>query len=441
MITTINNKHNKLNVPNKQEQNQTCLDSVERDGLSPKGNVPNLRFPEFQGEWEKCTFDKIAQYKKGPFGSALKKDIFVPQSEDTIKVYEQQNAIKKDWTLSRYYITKGYFNSHMKQFVAKAGDLIVSCAGTIGEIYELPQDAEEGVFNQALMRVQVNDEAVNKEIFITVFSSMIDKFSKIYSNGSAIKNIPPFADLKKTQVFLPCKEEQKKIAKLLALLDERIATQNKIIDKLKSLIKGLNDSLYAQYGGKVLTSFAELGTSYSGLSGKSAQDFGSGKPFITYLNVSSNNVINENEFQYVAIKDDEKQNVAEYGDVLFTLSSETPREVGIGSVYLGKEKVYLNSFCFGIHITNMEVAFPPYLSYYVSSTAFRKFIYPYAQGSTRFNLCKADFEKASIKLPTLENQKRIYSILSHIDSKIETEIQMLNLYNSQKRYLLRQMFI
>ena len=441
MITTINNKHNKLNVPNKQEQNQTCLDSVERDGLSPKGNVPNLRFPEFHGEWEKCTFDKIAQYKKGPFGSALKKDIFVPQSEDTIKVYEQQNAIKKDWTLSRYYITKGYFNSHMKQFVAKAGDLIVSCAGTIGEIYELPQDAEEGVFNQALMRVQVNDEAVNKEIFITVFSSMIDKFSKIYSNGSAIKNIPPFADLKKTQVFLPCKEEQKKIAKLLALLDERIATQNKIIDKLKSLIKGLNDSLYAQYGGKVLTSFAELGTSYSGLSGKSAQDFGSGKPFITYLNVYSNNVINENEFQYVAIKDDEKQNVAEYGDVLFTLSSETPREVGIGSVYLGKEKVYLNSFCFGIHITNMEVAFPPYLSYYVSSTAFRKFIYPYAQGSTRFNLCKADFEKASIKLPTLENQKRIYSILSHIDSKIETEIQMLNLYNSQKRYLLRQMFI
>ena len=387
------------------------------------------------------TFDEIAQYKKGPFGSALKKDLFVPQSENAIKVYEQQNAIKKDWTLSRYYITKDYFNAHMKQFVAKAGDLIVSCAGTIGEVYELPKDAEEGVFNQALMRVRVNNEVVNKEIFITVFSSMIDKFSKIYSNGSAIKNIPPFADLKKTQVYLPCKEEQIVIAQLLRSLDERIATQNKIIDKLQSLIKGLNDSLYAQYGGKVLTSFAELGTSYSGLSGKSAQDFGSGKPFITYLNVYSNNVINENEFQYVAIKDDEKQNVAEYGDVLFTLSSETPREVGIGSVYLGKEKVYLNSFCFGIHITNKEVAFSPYLSYYVSSTAFRKFIYPYAQGSTRFNLCKADFEKASIKLPTLENQKRIYSILSHIDNKIITERQMLDLYNSQKQYLLRQMFI
>ena len=247
--------------------------------------------------------------------------------------------------------------------------------------------------------------------------------------------------LSKVKLHFANIEEQKKIGKMLSLLDERIATQNKIIDKLQSLIKGLNDTLYALHGDEVMTSFAELGTSYSGLSGKSAQDFGSGKPFITYLNVYSNNVVNENDFQYVAIKDGEKQNVAEYGDVLFTLSSETPEEVGIGSVYLGKEKVYLNSFCFGIHITNAKIAFPPYLSYYVSSTPFRKFVYPYAQGSTRFNLCKADFEKASIKLPSLESQKQIYSILKSIASKIETEKKLLGLYYTQKQYLLRQMFI
>ena len=257
--------------------------------------------------------------------------------------------------------------------------------------------------------------------------------TKIYSINS--KNFS------ECYIGVPSKEEQAKIAKLLHLIDKRIATQNKIINKLQSLIKGLNDTLYAQHGGEVLTSFANLGTSYSGLTGKSAQDFGSGKPFITYLNVYSNNVINENDFQYVAIKGGEKQNVVEYGDVLFTLSSETPDEVGVGSVYLGKEEVYLNSFCFGIHITNTKVAFPPYLSYYVSSTPFRKFIYPYAQGSTRFNLCKADFEKAKIKLPSMECQKRMYAILGHIASKIETEKNVLCLYNVQKQYLLRQMFI
>ena len=163
-------------------------------------NVPALRFSEFTDEWNKYSFDDIAQYKKGPFGSALKKEIFVPESNDTIKIYEQQNAIKKDWKLGRYFISRDYFINHMQQFVVKAGDIIVSCAGTIGEMYELPQNAISGVFNQALMRVRVNTDLIDKRIFIEVFSSMINSFSKIYSNGSAIKNIPPFADLKRIPI-------------------------------------------------------------------------------------------------------------------------------------------------------------------------------------------------------------------------------------------------
>ena len=241
--------------------------------------------------------------------------------------------------------------------------------------------------------------------------------------------------------YTPDKKEQLKISRLLDLLDKRIATQNKIIEKLESLIKGLNDSLYKKYGNCIRTSFAELGYSYSGLSGKSAEDFGTGKPFITYLNVYSNNVVNENDYQYVQIGEGEKQHVVQYGDVLFTLSSETPEEVGIGSVYLGKDDVYLNSFSFGVHIVNEEQAYPPYLSYYVSSTPFRKFIYPFAQGSTRFNLCKADFERASITLPSLDNQKRIYLVLNSITMKISIEKAMLEQYVTQKQHLLRQMFI
>ena len=324
--------------------------------------------------------------------------------------------------------------NHHSSYKCVAPGLVTGRSGTIGKFTYI----EDGYYWPHNTSLWVTDFHDNNPKFIYYLYQTIH--IEQYSTGSGVPTLNR-NNVHRHKTFIPKLKEQNKIAAFLSLLDERISTQSKIIDKLQSLIKGLNDTLYAQHGDELLTSFAELGTSYSGLSGKSAQDFGSGKSFITYLNVYSNNVINENDFQYVTIKKGEKQNVVEYGDVLFTLSSETPEEVGIGSVYLGKEKVYLNSFCFGIHITNKEVAFPPYLSYYVSSTAFRKFIYPYAQGSTRFNLCKADFEKASIKLPTLENQKRIYSILSHIDSKIETEIQMLNLYNSQKQYLLRQMFI
>ena len=401
MITTKNNEHKKL-------------------------NVPNLRFPEFQGEWEKCKLSEICTFFSGGTPSSSNKDFYGGNI-----AFIRSGELHADST--ELFITQAGFDSSSAKMV-EIGDLLLAMYGaTSGDI---AVSKIKGAINQAILCIRTKQ---NKIIIESVWNKHVSKNLKKYLQGGQ-GNLS--ADIVKgISFFFPTLKEQEKIANIVSLLDERIATQNKVIDRLQSLIKGLNDSLYAQYGGKVLTSFAELGTSYSGLSGKSAQDFGSGKPFITYLNVYSNNVINENEFQYVAIKDDEKQNVAEYGDVLFTLSSETPREVGIGSVYLGKEKVYLNSFCFGIHITNTKVAFSPYLSYYVSSTPFRKFVYPYAQGSTRFNLCKADFEKASIKLPTLENQKRIYSILSHIDSKIETEIQMLNLYNSQKQYLLRQMFI
>ena len=250
------------------------------------------------------------------------------------------------------------------------GSVLVTCIGsTIGKA---GMATKEMSTNQQINSIVVNDNNDNEFVYYAIQSAFPRYLSSIAVQAVPIISKSAFELLPNNRPYL---QEQKKIGKFLSLLDERIATQSKIIDKLQSLIKGLNDFLYTQYGGEVLTSFAELGTSYSGLSGKSAQDFGSGKPFITYLNVYSNNVIKENDFQYVAIKDDEKQNVVKYGDVLFTLSSETPEEVGVGSVYLGKEKVYLNSFCFGIHITNTEVAFPPYLCYYVSLTAFRKFIY------------------------------------------------------------------
>lgn len=302
------------------------------------------------------------------------------------------------------HINDGIHQKH-KATELKEDDVLLNITGaSIGRTAIATKEIEGGNVNQHVCIIRANSKVSPKFLCNYIQTKKIQNYIQSLQTGGSREGLN-FEQIRSFPISLPNMAEQNKIAQLLDKLNERIATQNKIIDKLQSLIKGLNDFLYTQYGGEVLTSFAELGTSYSGLSGKSAQDFGSGKPFITYLNVYSNNVIKENDFQYVAIKDDEKQNVVKYGDVLFTLSSETPEEVGVGSVYLGKEKVYLNSFCFGIHITNTEVAFSPYLSYYVSLTAFRKFIYPYAQGSTRFNLCKADFEKASIKLPTLADQK------------------------------------
>lgn len=164
----------------------------------------------------------MADYKKGPFGSAITKNMFVPKNSDSIKVYEQQNAINKDWTLERYFLPKEYALTKLRSFEVHGGDIIVSCAGTIGEIYELPKNADSGVINQALMRVRVDTNIINKNMFIIVFSNMIDKFTRTCSNGSAIKNIPPFADLKPMKVLIPVMEEQEKISEYFQYLDHLI---------------------------------------------------------------------------------------------------------------------------------------------------------------------------------------------------------------------------
>ena len=318
--------------------------------------------------------------------------------------------------------------------MVEVGDLLLAMYGaTSGDI---AISKINGAINQAILCIRTKH---NKKFIESVWNKHVSHILMKYLQGGQ-GNLS--ADIVKRISFsLPSLAEQERISHLMQLIDERIATQSKVIDKLQSLIKGINNHLYQQYGNEIETSFVDLGVSYSGLSGKTAADFGSGKPFITYLNVYSNNVVDETSYQYVRMGDNEKQNIVRYGDVLFTLSSETPEEVGIGSVYLGNKEVYLNSFCFGIRITNTQKAFSPYLSYYISTTQFRKFIYPFAQGSTRFNLCKADFEKAKFKLPSLESQKRIYESLKCLSDKVAAEEAILKQYHTQKQYLLRQMFI
>ena len=259
----------KLHVPTSKEEQQkiaslfTELDNLiqsaqkELDGyrelkqgmlqkMFPKKGkkVPEIRFPEFTGDWEEKTFNDIAVYKKGPFGSALKKKIFVPKSNNTVKVYEQQNAISKDWRLERYFVTDEYFQANMKSFSVSGGDIIVSCAGTIGEIYELPNDAEEGIINQALMRVRIKKSVINSMVFKCVFDKMISSEGIKISNGSALKNIPPFADMKKQPVLLPSLPEQEKIGKYFSSLDNLIALQQKELDGYKELKKGLLQQMF-----------------------------------------------------------------------------------------------------------------------------------------------------------------------------------------------------
>ena len=172
--------------------------------------------------WEEKTLNDIASYKKGPFGSSITKAMFVPKTANTYKVYEQGNVIRKDLTYGHYYITSEKYQE-LKGFSVKAGDILISCAGTIGEVYKLPPECEEGVINQALMRVRLNQNII-EGYFCYYFGEIIKDDVIDKSNGTAMKNIPPFKVLKAIQIKLPTINEQTEIVRIV---DNLLAKEQK----------------------------------------------------------------------------------------------------------------------------------------------------------------------------------------------------------------------
>ena len=173
---------------------------------------------EVPSSWALIRLDDIGIYRKGPFGSSLTKSMFVPKGADTVKVYEQKNAIQKDHTLGTYYITRQYYESKMRSFTVEPGDILVSCAGTIGETYILPEQIELGIINQALMRMTIF-APIDLDYFLLYFDYVLKQAAKETSKGSAIKNIPPFEIFKKLILPLPPLEEQKRIVEKVRELE------------------------------------------------------------------------------------------------------------------------------------------------------------------------------------------------------------------------------
>lgn len=190
--------------------------------------------------WEWCRLGNVAEYRKGPFGSSLTKSMFIPKGNDSVKVYEQKNAIQKDYKLGNYYISKKKFET-MQSFIVNPGDIIVSCAGTIGESYIMPTEAPVGIINQALMRVTPYLNQIS-EYWLLCFEYILLANSQMKGAGSAIKNIPPFDILKALIIPLPPLAEQYRIIEKITEVKELINkynTSKQDLDKLNDSIKNL----------------------------------------------------------------------------------------------------------------------------------------------------------------------------------------------------------
>ncbi len=247
-------------------------------------------------------------------------------------------------------------------------------------------------------------------------------------------------------------EEQRLIAEFFTHLDRLITLHQRKYDKLTKVKKAMlekmfpkNGSLYPEIRFKGFTDaweqreLGDMGRTYTGLSGKTKDDFGHGQAqFVTYMNVFSNPICNSEMTEPIEI--DSKQNEVEIGDVFFTTSSETPEEVGMSSVLLKKQgKTYLNSFCFGFRPSEKIDSY--YLAYMLRSEAIREKIILLAQGISRYNISKNKVMEIAVSLPSLDEQAQIGQYFTHLDRLITLHQRKLEKLKNIKKACLEKMFV
>ena len=389
-------------------------------------NVPNLRFPEFEGEWEKC--------KVGDFGKIITgntpptKDIENYENGQYLWVSPADLGLLKSITETKTKLSKKGFD---KTRALPAGSVLVTCIGsTIGK---MGMTTRETSTNQQINAIVVNKSNNNEFVYYAVQSAFPKYLSSIAVQAVPIISKSSFELLPN---YRPSIQEQEKIGRLFALLDERIATQSKVIEDLKKLKCAIIEKHYRQaklHKYKI----CDLGVPFSvgslskeDLSEKGHECILYGELFTTY-----DCVINEIKSHTNKIAN---MTLSQKRDLLFPSSTTVDAVSLISPSVIDIPNVVLGGDMFGIHIDKKFNAY--YLSYYINIIT-RKILAIYAKGSTIIHLHYKDIAKAQLLLPDLCEQDRIAKCMMAEDDKIKVEEQLMTKLEEQKQYLLRQMFI
>ena len=410
MTTTINNEHKKLNFSNEREQSQACLNSAEHEKNQGQKvlNVPNLRFPEFQGEWEVESIKDVADFMGGGTPSSSNESFW----QGTIPWVSSSDIVENDIkniSISRYITEEAIAHSATK-LCPSPSILIVSRVG-VGKI---------ALSKKAICTSQDFCNLINIKvdpIFLTYCLSQIMKRKSMEVQGTSIKGITT-SEIQKISINIPSLQEQKKIGKILSLLDERIATQNKIIEDLKKLKSAISESLFHQIKGDVfmLSEVCEI------IKGKQI----------------NGEFLSEKGKYYVMNGGTEPSGY--YSDYNVEANTISISEGGnsCGYVQFNTSPFWSGGHCYTIqeiadNVDNL------YLYQFLKSK--EDAIMKLRIGSGLPNIQKKDLAMFKIKIPTVEQQKAISTFLSSLERKAEIEERTQNAMQKEKLYLLRQMFI
>jgi len=393
---------------------------------------------EIPSDWEVSHFEDVADIDKESLNGSTPKD------------YEFDYISLSDVDSDDFQIetTRQVFASAPSRArrIVRQGDILMSTVRPNLQGFSLIRNEVKNLIASTGFAVITAKKCTNEYLFQYLFSSGIERqFYQLLvgSNYPAINS----SDVRKLKIPLPPLPEQKAIAQVLSTADASIHTTEKLIAQKELRKKWLMQQLLT--GKKRLNGFGgewkeyhlgSLGETYTGLTGKIKDDFGEGKPYIPYLNIFNNARIDVSNFDFVKITVSDNQNKVKYGDIFFTVSSETPDEVGMASVMLDEiEELYLNSFCFGFRLYDFNILVPEFSSYFLRADAFRTEIYKLSQGATRFNLSKNKLMKLNIVLPPKDEQTAIAQVLQAADKEISLLKAKAEKLREQKKGLMQQL--
>ena len=192
---------------------------------------PNIEF-----KYNSVKFSDLAvRMTKGPFGSDMKKDLFVPKGEDTYKVYIQINAIQKNQSLGEYYISKEYFDRKVSRFELFPNDYIITCDGTLGKYLKLDENMEKGVISPSLLRLTLQNDKINDKYFENIWDFYMLGLMKKEARNACLVHLPSAKKIGEISIPVPPLELQNQFASFVQEIDKSRLLSHHSLSLIKSI--------------------------------------------------------------------------------------------------------------------------------------------------------------------------------------------------------------
>lgn len=375
--------------------------------------------------------DNVEEMFIGPFGSSLKNECFVDERNAYCMVYEQKHAIQKTLAGKNRFVDRNKYQE-LKRFTVKPGDIIVSCRGTIGETFIIPENAPLGIMHPSIMKIRLKPNVYNIEYFNLLLKSRLEAYNKS-ANGSGVKMAISATELGKNLFPIPPMDEQQKISRIFFMVEHLMLLRKQQLAKMDELVKArfveMFENVTEENALENLCHFIDY-------RGKTPEKSDSGLPFITaknirmhYMSFDTQEFISKENYDKVMTR-----GIPKVGDVVFT--TEAP----LGNVC--RIPQFDTDFYIGQRIITMQTKLlnPVYLEYALSSDDFKRKLVGKSSGSTVTGIRSKLLGKLTIPVPSKGLQNQFAAFVERADQQKQTVQQSLEKLELMKKALMQEYF-